>query len=259
MYQESSKKVLLMLCISTMLCFSQAFEDQGWRKYDTAEGLKDLKSKMQQASDLRSNLITSAPKPERWAYRDQSMTPARWEEWKKAHATRSGDAYFPTSIILIPAIFLVGFLIMFLVRSDYASRTSVGRKPLPGIPAKSSGRSASQCDLVQDALVVLRHCSTSRMDRVMDFSAGVLEAVASCMTKFTSSVRSRQRKKEDDDLDLFELNDSIIESTNQLKKSVISSGQGQIETLQDSDLASFVDELAEEGASAFSFTKALRV
>merc|ERR1719161_3401547 len=177
---------------------------------------------------------------------------------KAAQEALSGQRSFPWAVPLIPAIVLA---IAFLLRRKIADRVSysrnlnsfdstyyAGQKVVPGLgsTSKSFGFSVVQLDLVQEAFVVFRHSSTRGMDRGMDFLASVAEAVAKTINGFTARVRSRQRKKgDDDDVDLLHLRQSQV-------KSEFGLDMGKVDDpiLKDAELAKFVDEVSNEGTAS---------
>jgi len=309
MHQASSGLLALMLCI----CSAHAhdtFDDLGWRKYLTeVEGRRELQEKINKVEmDRASNKM-----PERWTYRDRSMSPGRRAELMSAahvaHAKAAAESGFGVGFV-IPALFICLSFIsvaMLMVKNQGPLlwepdpyTVPVGRKVMAGLPQPSSAKSSGPLSVLENfqfelsseafavfgqssargieclsdfvskmkissAFVVLRHSSTQGMDRAMDFLATAADAMASAMTHFTSKVRSRRRKKDEEDVDLLHLRPQCNVRTEDTYYSridnslIIDLGKEDINLgfdpfMKDAELAQFVDEVSEEGTAFLSKT-----
>lgn len=214
--------------------YDHAILDQGWKRHHTVEGRQELKANVKKWEGQRSASPTAAP--ERWARRDKKMvSAARRAELDSLAAGEGNDDLDGTSSTPPFGIVLLAFgaLLIFLAMKNpqlkqalmshplvqcllakmgisawkYQDMDIMDDKAFDSFPAKPRDFSWLNVELIQQALIVMRHTSTRFIERALDVAESATDLMDRSVSRLTTKVRQtrRQMKKEDPDCDLLEL------------------------------------------------------
>lgn len=202
-----------------------------------------------------------------WAERDKGMPAWARAEWKALESTTGSPFLAGAVLILMVSLFVFVFW-AFCMKVHGLHAKNVSSSSMLGMFRGRAQKvfvfrgevrdlSARICawmpsDLVNEALVLMRHSSTHSMDRTMDFIASAAERLANFITGFTTRARSRRRKKEDDDDDMLHLRSPRQAEAEERSchTSRIDVGMGEGDSFQKyTDLVGFVDDVADEGTA----------
>eukprot|EP00746_Dinoflagellata_sp_MGD_P009563 gnl/MRDRNA2_/MRDRNA2_119480_c0_seq1.p1 gnl/MRDRNA2_/MRDRNA2_119480_c0~~gnl/MRDRNA2_/MRDRNA2_119480_c0_seq1.p1 ORF type:complete len:393 (+),score=80.11 gnl/MRDRNA2_/MRDRNA2_119480_c0_seq1:161-1180(+) len=200
---------------------------QGWRQHQSEEGRQRLRAKLEQYQSkptvvagsgfshpqwYQSAVSNSIGFTESWAARDKSIMSA---DRRAALERRAGldedqidaaESMMADTLLLmllvLAAAFLMAFFYVLLKRRGLLHDDFLEEKAFPNL-GKSAGFSLSNVELVQQALIVMRHKSTCTLHRVLDVAEVAAEYMGTSVSSFTKQVRqtSRQMKKDDPDIE----------------------------------------------------------
>lgn len=155
-----------------------------------------MKKKMKEVEGQRS---ASPVKAEKWSSRDKNVSPARRAELK---VSKEGQRSMSLSELLMEAMLFGALvcLIIFLAKKN----SSMGQEVFQKLPTNKCSFIVN-AELVQQALIVIRHSTTRGMDCACDILENGSEALSSSISRLTQVRKPRWMKKEDPDVDLLEL------------------------------------------------------
>lgn len=192
MSSASARKLFALLVIVKCQLYSAQQQevhtfDQGWRKQHTKEGRQELKSKAKMWEAERAS--SSGKTNERWARRDKNLGPA------------DAVVVVEEEVGLTLCTYLLFIIVPFLLAAGacHSARSS----------GKLAGFNMTNIGLVQQALIVIRHGSTTGMDRALDLIETAMESVSSKVSSLGSTVRHTRRNWKKDDVDLLELKTQV--------------------------------------------------
>lgn len=193
--------------------------DQGWRRHHTPQGRQELKDNVAKWQERPLPPSTM----ERWASRDKKvMTPGRRATLERLEAqagltTAEVDASESMLASFLMFVFL-GVAVAVLMTVTYACMKSRGHVASNGKPLNLD---LEKMELIQQAVIVMRHTSTRGMDRALDFAEFAADFLGRSVTNLTTKVKQtrRQMKKDDPEMetnnvDFLELDDDDVYKPN---------------------------------------------